>query len=259
MPIYNKIGVGYNDTRKADPVLAARILSLLDAQSDGRYVDIGCGTGNYTDFFRRQGFDFFGIDPSDTMLEAARQRYPECIFINGFAEQLPLPDSSGDGVIALFTLHHWTDKQQGIAELYRILKPGGRVVFLSFTAAQMDGYWLSHYFPQMIKRSGEMIPTEGSMREMLTGVGFGVVATEKYFVHEGLQDHFLYSNKHQPERYLEPAIRNGISSFSAVANKHEVEQGLQQLEKDIATGEINEIMARFANDMGDYLFYVAEK
>lgn len=259
MPIYNKIGVGYNDTRKADPVLAARILSLLDAQSDGKYVDIGCGTGNYTDFFRRQGFDFFGIDPSETMLEAARQRYPDYNFINGFAERLPVPDSSCTGAIALFTLHHWTDKQQGIAELYRILKLGGRVVFLSFTAAQMDGYWLSHYFPRMIKRSGEMIPTEGAMREMLARVGFGVVTTEKYFVHEGLQDHFLYSNKHHPERYLEPSIRNGISSFSAVANKQEVEQGLQQLEKDIATGAINEIMARYANDMGDYLFYVAEK
>lgn len=259
MPIYDKIGLGYNDTRKADPVIADRIMSLLQPTTQGTYIDVGCGTGNYTDYIRKQGYDFCGVDPSDTMLATAQAKYPDCQFTKAFAENLPFEDNSFYGATALFTLHHWSDKQQGINELYRILKPRGRVVFLSFTAAQMDGYWLAHYFPKMIKRSGELIPTEHAMCGMLAKAGFATTATEKYFVHEGLQDHFLYSNKHKPENYLDPGIRKGISSFAAFADDDEVVQGLQQLEQDIASGRINKIIDSYANDMGDYLFYVAAK
>jgi SAM-dependent methyltransferase len=259
MPIYDKIGLGYNDTRIADPVIAEKILSLLQPTTQGTYIDIGCGTGNYTNYLRKQGYDFCGIDPSDTMLETARAKYPDCNFIKGYAERLPYEDSQFDGVIALFTLHHWSNKQQGISEIYRILKPGSSVLFLSFTAEQMDGYWLAHYFPQMIKDSGKMIPTEDAMRAMFTIAGFNTISTEEYFVHDSLQDHFLYANKHHPERYLDPDIRKGISSFSAIANEDEIAQGLHLLEQDIATGRINEVMGMYANNLGDYLFYVAGK
>lgn len=257
-PIYNAIGAGYNATRRADPYIASRVLALLNPESEGKYLDIGCGTGNYLHYFRQEDYDFYGIDPSETMLEKARQKCPADRLMNGYAENLPYENDFFNGATAMFTLHHWSDKQQGINELYRVMKPGGRVVFLSFTAWQMEGYWLNHYFPETMRNSA-VIPDEQEKTAMLHHAGFGNVQTEKYFVHADLQDHFLYSGKFDPERYLNPAVRNGISSFSAFSNRAEVEAGLVLLERDIRSGEIREIMQQYDNDRGDYLFYFAEK
>ena len=65
--------------------------------------------------------------------------------------------------------------------------------------------------------------------------------------------------KRRPEKYLDPEIRNGISSFTAFSDHDELKSGLIQLEKDIASGEIADIMKKYENDIGDYIFYVAGK
>ncbi len=258
-PVYDNIGIGYNTTRRADPHIASRLVALLQPQPDGRYLDIGCGTGNYMNALRKAGFQVIGVDPSDVMLEKARHSQPDAVFIKADAAHIPLESGYFDGAIAVLTLHHWGEKQAGLNELGRVIKPGGRAVFLSFTAVQMAGYWLAHYFPDMIKRSGELIPDQQTMSDMLREAGFTSVETEKYFVHQGLQDHFLHSNKYKPVQYLNPEVRSGISSFSAVSNKMEVEEGLKQLETDIRSGKINAIIRRYENDKGDYLFYAAQK
>ena len=59
--------------------------------------------------------------------------------------------------------------------------------------------------------------------------------------------------------YLQPEVLNGASSFTAFAEQEEIEQGLIILEQDIQSGHIDDIMQQYANDLGDYLFIVAEK
>lgn len=259
IPIYNQIGKGYNTTRCADPYLTSRIIAQLQPRVGKTYLDIGCGTGNYLQALTQKGFTFYGVEPSDTMIDIAKEKCPETTFIKGYAEDIPFEDGFFDGGMALFTVHHWSNQQQGLNELARVMKPDGRVVFLSFTGEQMDGYWLAHYFPQMIKKSGELIPSQERKFEMLYEAGFSKVETEKYFIQPDLQDHFLYADKYKPEQYLNPEIRKGTSGFSAFANQEEVAQGLKQLEADIISGKINEIMSAYENDMGDYLFYTAVK
>ena len=85
------------------------------------------------------------------------------------------------------------------------------------------------------------------------------LSTEKYFVRESLQDLFLYSGKHAPDRYLDAKMRWGISSFSALANRREVQEGLKRLEMDIKSGEIFDIIDSYENDAGDYLYVTAKK
>jgi len=65
---YDKIGIDYNLTRKPDKFLTRKLLSHLNPKNDGLYLDIGCGTGNYTIELRKNGFQFIGIDPSEKML-----------------------------------------------------------------------------------------------------------------------------------------------------------------------------------------------
>ncbi len=258
-PIYNTIGKAYNTTRCADPYIAERIYELLAPTSDGLYLDIGCGTANYLAALADRGIRFYGVDPSETMLEQTKAKGLDATFIHARAESLPINNEFFDGAMALFTLHHWSDKLAGLREVNRTLKPGARMVFLTFTAEQMKGYWLNEYFPVMMKRSWELVPELPGMEELLNESGFRIVATENYFVQDNLQDHFLYSNKRRPEQYLRPEIRQNASSFSAFCEPEELRTGLAALERDIATGKINDIMKEYENDRGDYLFIVAEK
>ncbi|GAB5408435.1 MAG: hypothetical protein BalsKO_08000 [Balneolaceae bacterium] len=70
---YNQIGIDYNLTRKADTYLTEQHLKHLQPNVNEIYLDIGCGTGNYTNEFQKRGFQFIGIDPSIEMLEKAKQ------------------------------------------------------------------------------------------------------------------------------------------------------------------------------------------
>lgn len=258
-PVYNKAGIGYNTVRKADPYLASRMYEHIGPKPDGIYLDVGCGTGNYLTALTEMGLQFYGIDPSETMLGVARAKNNSATLINAKVEHIPLPNAFFDGAMGNFTMHHWDDKIKGLTQLARVLKPKSRAVFLSFTPEQMHGYWLFHYFPDMMERSTALLPGIDIVEQWLYEAGFNLVETEKYFVQDDLQDQFLYANKHKPENYLIPEVRNGASSFTVFADPREVAAGLMQLSHDIDTGEINDIIARYENDEGDYLFYVAER
>jgi ubiquinone/menaquinone biosynthesis C-methylase UbiE len=259
MTLYNKIGTSYNRTRNADPYLAERIFAHLSPVTQGAYLDIGCGTGNYLQALTQKGLHFHGIDPSENMLEQAKAKNTAATFIQATAEAIPLPGHFFDGGMGVLTLHHWKDMQQGLKEVNRVLKPKAKFVLFSFTPQQMRGYWLCHYFPKMMERCIPMTPEVDEMEKLLNESGFSLVETEKYFIKDGLQDHFLYSNKHHPEKYLSAEIRNNVSSFSAFSDPEEVLQGVLSLEADIKSGKINSVISAYANDHGDYLFYVAEK
>src|SRR4051812_44035610 len=94
---YDAIGTGYNNTRKADPYITGRLQALLNIAPDSHCLDIGCGTGNYLRALSEKGLRVTGVDPSLTMLEQAREKYPQGQFINARAEQLPLQDAIFDG------------------------------------------------------------------------------------------------------------------------------------------------------------------
>lgn len=258
-PVYDKVGKGYNTTRNADPYLTSRIYELLTPITGGKYLDAGCGTGNYLQALVNKGLDMTGIDPSELMLAEARKKLPNTKLEQTGAEHLPFADDTFNGATATFTVHHWTDLQQGLNELYRVMQPNSNLVMLSFTPEQIMGYWLCKYFPITMQRSSEVVVSIEDMTAMFKRAGFSNIATEKYFVHEELTDHFLYAHKNHPERYLDPTVRNGASSFTVYADNEEVEHGLIQLEADIHSGAIEEIIKEYENDLGDYLFYQAHK
>jgi ubiquinone/menaquinone biosynthesis C-methylase UbiE len=257
--IYNTIGKEYDNTRTADPYIAERVFDLLTPKHNGRYLDIGCGTGNYLAQLSQMGLAFFGIDPSEIMLQKAANKNCSATLICAKAEAIPLPDGFFDGAIALFTFHHWNDKAGGLKELHRVLKPGSKLVFLTFTGEQMRHYWLNHYFPIMMKRSWELVPEIPGMEKMLDDCGFKLATVENYFVQDDLKDRFLYSYKKNPAQYLLPEVRANISSFSAFCDATELHHGLALLQDDINSGAINDIMRQYESNKGDYVFLVAER
>jgi len=255
---YDKIGIDYNLTRKADKFLTQQLLYRLNPRKDGFYLDIGCGTGNYTNEFQRKGYQFIGIDPSIEMLEKANSKNQSIEWKVGTAEKTGLADGSVNGVTGSLTIHHWTDLNNGISELARVLKPNGRIVIFTSTPEQMEGYWLNHYFPKMLSDSIKQMPTLDRIERAMKDAGIQLLGTDKYFVKISLQDQFLYCGKQNPELYFDEQIRQGISSFAVLANRTEVRQGLKQLRKDIDSGKIKEITKSYENDLGDYIYIIGK-
>lgn len=256
---YDKIGTDYNLTRKADPLLTDNLLKHLAPTKEGLYLDIGCGTGSYTIQLQQRGYKWIGIDPSEQMLEKARLRNEEIDWRVGSAEKTGLAPNQVDGIMATLTIHHWTSLEASFAELSAVLKPGGKIVIFTSTPEQMKGYWLNHYFPMMLKKSIDQMPSFATVKKAMERAGLDISQTEKYFIQPDLADKFLYCGKHDPSMYFNEQIRNGISSFSSLSNKAEVEKGLAQLTQDMGTGAIHDIIGSYDNQLGDYLYLVGQK
>jgi ubiquinone/menaquinone biosynthesis C-methylase UbiE len=258
-PTYNKIGIGYNSTRQADEYLLSHMFALLEGEKGKQYLDIGCGTGNYTVALEKKGLSFTGVDPSEVMLKEAKQKSKTINWLQGTAEQIPAEDNSFNGALGILTLHHWQNIGEGFKELFRVLKPKRKLVFFTSLPEQTLGYWLSHYFPALIKRSGQNLPALTVLQNYGVEAGFKFRLQENYFVKEDLKDLFLHSGKHDPELYFREEIRKGISTFAALSNKEEVDKGLQNLRNDIDSGKFASVKKQYDNTIGDYCFVVFEK
>jgi len=256
---YNKIGINYNQTRKADPYLTEQLLKHLNPSKDGLYLDIGCGTGNYTCELQKKGFNCIGIDPSIEMLQKAQSQNEAIQWKMGSAEKTDLPKGSIDGIIGTLTIHHWINLTRAFSELEHILKPNGKIVLFTSTPQQMKGYWLNHYFPKMLEDSMIQMPTFEAVEKAMNTSGMMINSTKIYNIRPDLKDQFLYCGKQNPKLYFDENVRQGISSFSALANTEEVKIGLAQLRKDINSGKINTIIKSYENNLGDYLYIIGEK
>ncbi len=116
--------------------LAAEIASTPGAD----VLDVGCGAGHASFACAPHARSVVAYDLAEPMLAtvtaAARERGLANIRTQqGAAERLPLPDASFDWVVSRFSAHHWHDVTQALAEVRRVLKPGGRVLFIDVVGA----------------------------------------------------------------------------------------------------------------------------
>ena len=258
VPLYDNIGVNYDATRRADPYLTERLVHYLRPESAHRYLDIACGTGNYTIKLARQAGSWHGLDLSSGMLRLAGSKSPNVRYLRGDATALPFPDLTFDGAICTMALHHFFDLLQVFCEANRVLRQGRLAIFTG-SREQMAGYWLNEYFPiAMARSSGQMPPLELIM-EALGKADFIVDEVETYDVQSDLEDLFLYAGKHRPEIYLDDTVRRGISTFSTLADPEELKAGCARLQRDIESGHISEVAERYRNDGGDYMFIAASR
>ncbi len=110
-------------------------VQMLPVEMDGMTaVELGCGTGYVAGWMARRGAQVTGLDISDQQLETARRlaahHKADVDFILGNAERTGLPDATFDIAISEYGAAIWCDPDVWLAEAWRILKPGGRLVFL---------------------------------------------------------------------------------------------------------------------------------
>ena len=89
-------------------------------------LDLGAGTGKLTRSLVRHGHRVIAVEPLPEMLAQLRSVVPEAVAIGGSAETIPLEDGSVD-VVTCAQAFHWFDAPAALAEMARVLRPGGRV------------------------------------------------------------------------------------------------------------------------------------
>ena len=137
-PLYDTIGLNYADLRRPDPRIARQIAAALgDAET---VLNVGAGAGSYEPEGRR----ITAVEPSAKMI--AQRPQSGATVIQASAEDLPFDDDTFDAAMAVLTIHHWSHKEKGVAEMRRVTR--GRLVFLTCDPS-FRGFWLLEYFPAL--------------------------------------------------------------------------------------------------------------
>src|SRR5690606_36418275 len=145
--VYDRIGTGYAASRRPDPRIAARIEDALgDAET---ILNVGAGTGSY----EPAGRTVVAVEPSATMIAQRPSGAAPAILAS--AEELPFDDDQFDAAMAVLTVHHWRDKDQGLREMRRVSR--GRIVILTFAPLHPGG-WLKDYFPELPAMDAVQMP-----------------------------------------------------------------------------------------------------
>jgi len=158
-------------------------------QPGDRVLDACCGTGDLAVAALRAGATVTGLDFSERMLERARRKSAEIEWVQGDAEQLPFEDASFDAATVGFGVRNLADLERGLAELRRVLRPGGRVAILEITRpsgllAPFYRLWFDGFVPLLGKAlpggsaytylpaSVRRFPGPAELAGLLRGAGF---------------------------------------------------------------------------------------
>lgn len=219
-PLYDEIGTSYAATRRED----SRISALIwDAIGPGRsLLNVGAGTGSYEPADR----DVVAVEPSPTMIAQRRGRSP--LVVQGIAEHLPFPTQSFDAALAVLTVHHWTDRAAGLAELRRVSR---RQVVFFFEPLETHGFWGLEYFEEARDLPFEKdAPGEELLRACLN-----VSEVRPALVPKDCTDGFGTAFWARPEDYLEPDVQNGMSWIACLPPDARA-RGTAKLAEDLASG-----------------------
>ena len=221
--MFDEVARGYDRTNAImslgnDALWRIATVRAIGAKPGERVLDIAAGTGTSSAAIARTGAEVVALDFSAGMIAEGRRKHPGIEFVQADAEKLPFGDASFDAVTISFGLRNVEHPQVALAEMLRVLRPGGRVVICEFSkpprAVFRTGYgaYMRFVMPLVARAASSdpeaydyladsirQWPDQGTLSQWIRGVGFTRVAyrnltTGVVALHRG----------HKPE---DPAIR----------------------------------------------------
>ena len=221
MSLYDRIGINYSDLRKPDRRIEKSIWKEIGNAM--RILNIGAGAGSYEPKDRQ----VTAVEPSATMM-AQRPRDAAPV-IQTSAEDLPFGDKEFDLAMALLTIHHWKDLEQGLSEMRRV---SHRQLIFTWNPTH-PGFWLTQdYFPEILAIDQAIFPDFEEFEKNL-----GPLKRIPVPIPSDCTDGFGCAYWQRPEAYLLPEVRQAISTFTKIK---ETESGIRNLRKDLESGNWEE-------------------
>jgi len=110
-----------------------KVAKLVNSRPGQTILDLAAGTGSSSIVFLREGVKVVAADFSQGMLEEGRKRHPELEFVFADAAELPFADKEFDTVTISFGIRNVEKTEVALAEMLRVLKPGGKLVICEFS------------------------------------------------------------------------------------------------------------------------------
>ncbi|HXC65127.1 MAG TPA: class I SAM-dependent methyltransferase [bacterium] len=182
-----------SDQKPADHPLRRRTHRLfrawlrnLEPKPGGRLLDLSCGLGYFLMAAREHdaSLRLEGLDHSAYAVREAQARVPEARVRRGDALKQPYPDNRFDTVTCLGSLEHYSDPEQGLAEIHRVLKPGGKALIYVpnlFFLGYIFLVWRSGETPHEAGQNEyERFETRQGWEELLKRQGFSITRVTKH-------------------------------------------------------------------------------
>jgi ubiquinone/menaquinone biosynthesis C-methylase UbiE len=143
----------------------------------GRVLELGCGPGRYAALLTGLGYEVVGVDPlSFPVWDDIKAHRDVELMDNVKAEALPFPDASFDHVACVSALLYFEDARKALAEMKRVIKPGGRLYVRTVNSRNLARRWTK----SNIDPAAPNYFDETELRDFLTAGGFDVRKTFSY-------------------------------------------------------------------------------
>jgi len=195
---------------------ASRPLSVLD---------LGCGTGRFTPMLAETFGAATGVEPSAEMRRIAETgaRDPHVRYLAGRAEAIPSPDAAFDIVLMFLSFHHVGDREKAVAEIARVLRPGGRVMIRSPFIDRFPRLLWHEFFTRAREIELQMFPSLDTVEALFAAADLHRVALLE------VEEQVAGSLREHAERLRHRAI----STFEHLSEA-EIQDGFARLDKAVA-------------------------
>jgi SAM-dependent methyltransferase len=218
-PVYDRIGGRYATGRRTDPRIAAQIWAALGGART--VVNVGAGSGSYEPPDRR----VVAVEPSIVML--AQRPGGTAPAVRAVAERLPFPDGAFDAAMGVLTMHHWADRDRGLAEMRRV---AGRVVLFLCDPRRRPPWWLDHYFPATARLEAARKTPVAELARVL-----GPLEVIPVPIPGDCADGFNGAYWRRPRAILDPAVWGPMSAVSLISPADRA-AGMSRLRADLDSG-----------------------
>jgi SAM-dependent methyltransferase len=175
----------------------------IGAAANGRTLDVGIGSGLSLVFYGEHTEHVLGIDPSAELLLFAEERAHKVSvpveLVRASAESLPLDDKSVDTVVSTFTLCSVSDAAIALSEMHRVLKPGGKLLFVEHGRAPDDGVarWQDRLTPLWSRVAGGC-HLNRKPDDLILSAGFQIDTLETRYLRAPRAMGFVYAGSAHP-------------------------------------------------------------